>query len=759
MTKLDWENITNYIDSVGTTDTIFPFVKVQSSVKVTASGARDNIIYTIGGQSGTLLPGQSVTVTGTISSMTLRSASGQQPFQVWAVEAGTEKDETDTSYQGQIDGLTTQLAQKAQQTDLNTTNANVALKADKTYVDTKVAGAVSGAPIAVSLVANMTDHTRNYVYTGTESGYTAGHWYFWNGSAWADGGTYQSTGIQDQSVTPKGTTFFNRNSNNIAALSDVQNNTINGITYYVKDGDIYLNGTSSAAFSIDLPLVNPITILSSETYFYSVYGNFDYDKCYIGVNNYYSNFIPASIGGSKVAFLSNLTITKFQLRIVSGVTFTNLKINLGLVKRNSASSPYPDYESYYDYQFNPNFITNLNDTLKNVGVIKEPSVANTKILNLQVTSGRKYYIELLSCDTLGTNSVSIFQYLKDGSYTTLASLYLSTNKSIIFNADSNVDFIKCYANASTNPTFFSIRYVDITDNPLIYNQLLNDKPRLGNVLFLGDSYTEQGLWINQLKSLSVIDNVVNLGVGSATLRDAYTDRVTYPYTSRPVQANITGNLNTVACQIEKLKRLMAGTDLDPGETQIYKTTDSYPNLIFIEAGTNDGYDIDTIVSTYADQIYTILNNVYTKTITGTASLGNAAIIKDINTINRTCFGGAIRYIYSSLHSLFKDALIIFITPCGLSYGTGGHAQNYVKKSEQIRTACQLLSIPTVDWDKNGRLNYLIGGNGITGSGTVGDPYIINNPGDYSLDSLHPNDSGALLLAKEVVGVLKRYFSH
>lgn len=113
MTRIDWENITNYIDSVGTTDTVFPFIKAQSSVKVTTSGANDNIIYTIGGQSGTLSPGQNVTVTGTISSMTLRSASGRQPFQVWATEAGTEKDETDTSYQGQIDTLTTSLAQRA----------------------------------------------------------------------------------------------------------------------------------------------------------------------------------------------------------------------------------------------------------------------------------------------------------------------------------------------------------------------------------------------------------------------------------------------------------------------------------------------------------------------------------------------------------------------------------------------------------------------------------------------------------------------
>ena len=36
----------------------------------------------------------------------------------------------------------------------------------------------------------MTDESAVYLYTGSESGYTAGNWYFWNGTAWTSGGTY-----------------------------------------------------------------------------------------------------------------------------------------------------------------------------------------------------------------------------------------------------------------------------------------------------------------------------------------------------------------------------------------------------------------------------------------------------------------------------------------------------------------------------------------------------------------------------------------
>ena len=50
-----------------------------------------------------------------------------------------------------------------------------------------------GTPLASSTVAGMTDHDKIYVYTGSETGYTSGNWYYWNGSAWTSGGVYNST--------------------------------------------------------------------------------------------------------------------------------------------------------------------------------------------------------------------------------------------------------------------------------------------------------------------------------------------------------------------------------------------------------------------------------------------------------------------------------------------------------------------------------------------------------------------------------------
>jgi len=53
-----------------------------------------------------------------------------------------------------------------------------------------------GTPLVAKTISEMTDYTRIYVYTGSESGYTNGHWYYWSGSAWTDGGVYNSSAVE-----------------------------------------------------------------------------------------------------------------------------------------------------------------------------------------------------------------------------------------------------------------------------------------------------------------------------------------------------------------------------------------------------------------------------------------------------------------------------------------------------------------------------------------------------------------------------------
>ena len=52
-----------------------------------------------------------------------------------------------------------------------------------------------GSPLKAATAADMTNQKRVYVYTGSEAGYTAGHWYYHNGTSWTDGGVYNAVAV------------------------------------------------------------------------------------------------------------------------------------------------------------------------------------------------------------------------------------------------------------------------------------------------------------------------------------------------------------------------------------------------------------------------------------------------------------------------------------------------------------------------------------------------------------------------------------
>jgi len=56
-----------------------------------------------------------------------------------------------------------------------------------------------GTPEVAETVADMTETDKIYVYVGSETGYTAGNWYYYNGTSWESGGEYASGsgGISD----------------------------------------------------------------------------------------------------------------------------------------------------------------------------------------------------------------------------------------------------------------------------------------------------------------------------------------------------------------------------------------------------------------------------------------------------------------------------------------------------------------------------------------------------------------------------------
>ena len=321
--------------------------------------------------------------------------------------------------------------------------------------------------------------------------------------------------------------------------------------------------------------------------------------------------------------------------------------------------------------------------------------------------------------------------------------------------------VRCYIRVNGDETSQS---VTVTVRELGLKETLNnstsDNCRQYTVLILGDSYSQNnGPWVKGMQEWLNITSLVNLGVSSCSVRDKYQDRNTYPYTSRPVQSNSTGNLNTLGCQIEKLKRLMAGTDLDSGENKIYETEDEYPNVIIIEGGMNDNYDNDKKEQTYYAQFEKQVSGVYIQqTSSKEVTQGSCYIQTPIDEIDRTCYAGAYRYVVESLLTLFPKAQIFIITCSGLGYWNGSVVEKRYRTAVQQRKCANLCAATVIDWSAEGQISSIL--THPQGSGTQEDPYIWGQctlPNADSGDLMHPNTKGGKKYGHLAALVIKQRF--
>lgn len=96
-------------------------------------------------------------------------------------------------------------AAKVSETNAAKSESTASSSATQAAQSAKEAKAYVGSPLVANTVSAMTDQTKIYVYTGSESGYTAGNWYYHNGSAWVSGGVYNSSAVNvDKTLTQDG---------------------------------------------------------------------------------------------------------------------------------------------------------------------------------------------------------------------------------------------------------------------------------------------------------------------------------------------------------------------------------------------------------------------------------------------------------------------------------------------------------------------------------------------------------------------------
>lgn len=137
-----------------------------------------------------------------------------------------------------------------------------------------------GTPLTANTAADMTDTSKIYVYTGSETGYTAGNWYYYNGSAWVSGGVYNSSAfVTDTSLTiPDMAADAKATGDKIAGLENsiINNEVIIGNVvdgYINKDtGELESSETWSASDYLDVS--NYYELVGTMTPVRSVYNAF-----------------------------------------------------------------------------------------------------------------------------------------------------------------------------------------------------------------------------------------------------------------------------------------------------------------------------------------------------------------------------------------------------------------------------------------------------------------------------------------------------
>ena len=403
-----------------------------------------------------------------------------------------------------------------------------------------------------------------------------------------------------------------------------------------------------------------------------------------------------------------------------------------------------------------------------VGIFEKRNVASG-ISSVDISGNFKagdYVIAEILSDNSPAHSFTLFGKLGSGSYENLYS-FTDINTEYVVKIPKDYVAIRFYNNTpnrgawscslnidnaiAENTANIAENTANIAENTANIDALKNSGIKL-NLLVLGDSYSASPyIWITKMINMFAEgSSYVNLAVGSACIRDKYSDRNTYPYTSRPVQADSSGNKNVFACQIEKLKRLMLGTDLDEGEKKIYETEDSYPNVIIIEGGMNDQPDAEDVENTYISQFETKVDNVWNaRNSNETPSLGSVYIKTPIEDVNRTCFAGAYRYIVEELSELFPNAQIFFTLSSGLGYWRSSVVEKQYNIASQQSKCAKLCSVNIIDWHGEGQVNSIY--NYPIGDGTQENPYLWSQgTGDEYADTndlLHPNQRGGYKYAK------------
>ncbi|WP_244159100.1 BppU family phage baseplate upper protein [Bacillus proteolyticus] len=194
-------------------------------------------------------------------------------------------------------------------------------KTDKAYVDTKVSAVASGAPKGVYATLTALQTAKPTGDSGVYLVTADGKWYYWNGSAWTPGGTYQATGIADKTIDVAKLQFLN-----VINLNLHNPATDTAGSYISQAGGLIAN--ASYKVSDYIPII-PLGMYNNSSTLSCAF--FDVDKKYIsGLPAGFTNPYTAPANAVYVRHSYNATATgvlcEGPVLVDSSATFGSQKI-------------------------------------------------------------------------------------------------------------------------------------------------------------------------------------------------------------------------------------------------------------------------------------------------------------------------------------------------------------------------------------------------------------------------------------------------
>lgn len=383
----------------------------------------------------------------------------------------------------------------------------------------------SATPLVASSTAGMADTTRIYVNT------TDGHWYWYNGSTWTDGGTYQATGVGENEID--GTKLFDN------VIIDLDKNNLiihNGIHY---TNWIYSENYDSTDY-IEIHNGDVLTVTNVKGTYFAYY---DADK------NYLSSESSQDIVNINKTF-TNIRSRYVCINLIHGYDHTITLNGKSLVN-----------------QYNVNWLNINNENIINNDLLGQKLKNNTihpsKLMNsggLEITDNQfwsssspfyttnnGYYrntnlIEVNTGDIIEikntrASALMIYEY-KDNVLTFRRNIYSATefNPTIIIAANENRIGLNIDKNYRNYEIYINGKRIYLDDQKYTLDWLTFNEEQMNSMglnshikdyktLFIGDSITEHNYraninWVNNIVNWYNITNYTNAGMsGTGILRD------------------------------------------------------------------------------------------------------------------------------------------------------------------------------------------------------------------------------------------------